>query len=87
MYVLILGFLGIKLAKDQETCRWAQEYFQHHDDRDKLEKLLEEKGMSPVAYLADLGVLSDRTVAAHCVHVSPGDIEILEEARVVPGQP
>ncbi len=45
----------------------------------EVEKLLSEKGLSPVAYLADLGVLSDRTVAAHCVHVSPEDIEILAE--------
>jgi 5-methylthioadenosine/S-adenosylhomocysteine deaminase len=45
----------------------------------EVEKLLDEKGLSPVAYLADLGVLSDRTVAAHCVHVSPEDIEILAD--------
>jgi 5-methylthioadenosine/S-adenosylhomocysteine deaminase len=45
----------------------------------EVEKLLGEKGLSPVAYLADLGVLSDRTVAAHCVHVSPEDIEILAD--------
>jgi len=45
----------------------------------EVEKLLAEKGLSPVAYLADLGVLSDRTVAAHCVHVSPEDIEILAD--------
>lgn len=45
----------------------------------EVEKLLEEKGQSPVAYLAGLGVLSDRTVAAHCVHVSPEDIDLLVE--------
>ena len=45
----------------------------------EVEKLLDEKGLSPVAYLADLGVLSERTVAAHCVHVSPEDIELLAE--------
>jgi 5-methylthioadenosine/S-adenosylhomocysteine deaminase len=45
----------------------------------EVEKLLGEKGMSPVAYLADLGVLSERTVAAHCVHVSSEDIELLAE--------
>jgi 5-methylthioadenosine/S-adenosylhomocysteine deaminase len=45
----------------------------------EVEKLLAEKGLSPVAYLADLGVLCDRTVAAHCVHVSPEDIEILAD--------
>jgi 5-methylthioadenosine/S-adenosylhomocysteine deaminase len=45
----------------------------------EVERLLSEKGLSPVAYLADLGVLSERTVAAHCVHVSPEDIELLAE--------
>ena len=45
----------------------------------EVEQLLSEKGVSPVAYLADLGVLSDRTVAAHCVHVSPEDIDLLAE--------
>ncbi len=48
----------------------------------EVEKSLEEKGLSPVAYLADLGVLSERTVAAHCVHVSPEDIELLREFDV-----
>jgi 5-methylthioadenosine/S-adenosylhomocysteine deaminase len=45
----------------------------------EVEKLLAEKGMTPVAYLADLGVLSERVVAAHCVHVSPEDVELLAE--------
>ncbi len=45
----------------------------------EVEQLLAEKGLSPVAYLADLGVLSERTVAAHCVHVSPEDIGLLAE--------
>jgi 5-methylthioadenosine/S-adenosylhomocysteine deaminase len=48
----------------------------------EVEKLLQEKGLSPVAYLADLGVLSERTVAAHCVHVSTEDIELLAEFEV-----
>ena len=52
------------------------------ETRWEVEKLLEEKGVSPVAYLADLGVLSERTVAAHCVHVSPEDIGILAEFEV-----
>lgn len=48
----------------------------------EVEKLLEEKGVSPVGYLAELGVLNERTVAAHCVHVSPDDISILAELGV-----
>jgi 5-methylthioadenosine/S-adenosylhomocysteine deaminase len=45
----------------------------------EVEKLLAEKGLTPVAYLADLGVLSERVVAAHCVHVSPEDVELLAD--------
>jgi 5-methylthioadenosine/S-adenosylhomocysteine deaminase len=50
----------------------------------EVQKLLDEKRMTPVAYLADLGILSERTVAVHCVHVSPEDVELLAEfeARV-----
>jgi len=52
------------------------------ETRWEVEKLLSEKGMSPVAYLADLGVLTERTIAAHCVHVSPEDIDLLGEFEV-----
>ncbi len=52
------------------------------ETRWEVEKLLEEKGKSPVAYLAELGVLTERTVAAHCVHLSPEDIETLAELEV-----
>jgi 5-methylthioadenosine/S-adenosylhomocysteine deaminase len=52
------------------------------ETRWEVEKLLEEKGRTPVAYLADLGVLSERTVAAHCVHVSAEDVGILVDFEV-----
>jgi len=62
--------LGIPMQIHLSETRW------------EVEKLLEEKGRTPVAYLADLGVLSERTVAAHCVHVSAEDIELLAEFEV-----
>lgn len=52
------------------------------ETRWEVEFLTAQKGVSPVAYLADLGVLSERTVAAHCVHVSEADLEILAECEV-----
>jgi 5-methylthioadenosine/S-adenosylhomocysteine deaminase len=69
------------LVREAELAEEFEVPMQIHlaETRWEVEKTLEEKGLSPVAYLADLGVLSDRTVAAHCVHVSPGDIEILVE--------
>ncbi|MBZ5589919.1 MAG: amidohydrolase [Acidobacteriia bacterium] len=52
------------------------------ETRWEVEKIGAEKGVTPVAYLADLGILSDRTVAAHCVHVSEADLELLGEFEV-----
>jgi len=62
--------MGVPLQVHVSETRW------------EVEKLIAEKGVSPVAYLADLGVLSERVVAAHCVHVSPEDIDLLAEFEV-----
>ncbi len=72
------------LVKEAEIAEELGVTFQIHlsETRWEVEKLMEEKGRSPVGYLADLGVLSERTVAAHCVHVSPEDIETLVEFEV-----
>jgi 5-methylthioadenosine/S-adenosylhomocysteine deaminase len=52
------------------------------ETRWEVEKIAAEKGVTPVAYLADLGILSDRTIAAHCVHVSEADLDLLGEFEV-----
>ncbi len=72
------------LVKEAELAEELGVSMQIHlsETRWEVEKLMEEKGRSPVAYLADLGVLSDRTIAAHCVHVSPDDIDILVDFEV-----
>lgn len=41
-----------------------------------------EHGMSPVEYLDSLGILGPKTIAAHCVHLSSNDMEIIAERRV-----
>ena len=40
-------------------------------------------GMTPIAYLDSLGLLGPRTVLAHCVHLTDGDIELIQERRAV----
>jgi 5-methylthioadenosine/S-adenosylhomocysteine deaminase len=52
------------------------------ETRWEIDEILARKGVSPVRYLADLGVLSERMVAAHCVHLSEEDIELLAEFEV-----
>ena len=39
------------------------------------------QGLSPVEFLDSLGVLSERTVAAHLVHVSEKDLQILSKRK------
>ena len=39
-------------------------------------------GMSPVEYLNDLGIFDVPTTAAHCVHLSDEDIDILAQKKV-----
>lgn len=42
------------------------------------------RGMTPVEYLHEIGILGPRTIAAHCVHVTQADLDILaeEETRI-----
>ncbi len=39
-------------------------------------------GLTPVEYLDRLGLLSDRLIAAHTLHLTPHDVELLGEHRV-----
>jgi 5-methylthioadenosine/S-adenosylhomocysteine deaminase len=48
----------------------------------EVEKSLAEKGKTPVAYLADLGILSSNLLACHCVVLKEGDIDLLKNFGV-----
>ncbi len=55
----------------------------HVDEtRKEHEDCLQQHGKTPVAYLADLGILNNRTIAAHCVHVTEDDIVLLAKQGV-----
>jgi cytosine/adenosine deaminase-related metal-dependent hydrolase len=73
--------LPIHLAESAEELEFLA------SGRGPLREFLEERGawdgsffapgLSPVAYLADLGLLDDRTLAVHCVQVDDHDIALL----------
>ena len=72
----------------QKTAQFAEEqgiYLHTHlsETVSEVENCYKEHGVSPVRYLADAGVLSKRTIAAHCVHCSDDDIELLRQHDVV----
>ena len=52
------------------------------ETRDEVAISRERHKASPVEYLESLGVLGPGTLAAHCVHVTPGDIAILARRAV-----
>ncbi len=52
------------------------------ETRAEIERIDEEFGRSPVEYLADVGLLTDRLVAAHCIFVDDEDIALLGERGV-----
>ena len=52
------------------------------ETRKEVDDLLKSKGASPVDYLARIGFLSNRVIAAHVVHPSPEEITVLKRHGV-----
>lgn len=48
----------------------------------EMDKYASEYNQTPIAYLADLGVLDARTLAAHCIFATDADIALLKETNV-----
>jgi 5-methylthioadenosine/S-adenosylhomocysteine deaminase len=49
---------------------------------DEVAILHEREGMTPIEYLDSLGLLTPRTVAVHCVHITDSDIAIMKKRGV-----
>lgn len=48
----------------------------------EMDKYQNEYGKTPIAYLADLGILNSRVLAAHCIFATPEDLTILKKYDV-----
>jgi 5-methylthioadenosine/S-adenosylhomocysteine deaminase len=48
----------------------------------EMDKYREARNQTPIEFLAEIGVLSTRLVAAHCIHLSDHDIELLKKYEV-----
>lgn len=51
------------------------------ETRYEVEKCIKDHGMTPVAYLDDLGLLNERCILAHCTWVTDNDIAILARRK------
>jgi 5-methylthioadenosine/S-adenosylhomocysteine deaminase len=69
------------LTRAKEAAVRAGVCFQIHvaETRDEVEQIRAARGVSPVRFLHDLGVLDSGTLAAHAVWVDQQDIDILAE--------
>ena len=52
------------------------------ETRDEVRECLDKWGKRPVELMDSIGLFAHRVLAAHCVHLSEGEIEILAEKRV-----
>ncbi len=52
------------------------------ETRDELKIVRERSGLTPVQYLASLGIFDGPTIAAHCIHLTDDDIEMLRRRGV-----
>jgi len=68
----------IHLAKELETGI----HIHLSESMNEVEIILKEHGKTPIKYLHDLGLFSVKTLAAHCVHVSDEDMNILKNNNV-----
>lgn len=57
-------------------------YTLHASEMDyEMEYFKEKYGQTPIAFLHGLGVLGERTIAVHCIHMSDSDIRLLAETN------
>ena len=52
------------------------------ESRGEVEESIEKYGKSPIEHMEELGLFKFKTLAAHCVHLSDNDIDILKKYNV-----
>ncbi len=73
-------YLRWLIEKAHET---KQEFHIHlSETTNEVQSCYKERGKSPVEYLNDMGFFDIKTCAAHCVHLSEKDMDILAEKKV-----
>ncbi|MBU2550152.1 MAG: amidohydrolase [Proteobacteria bacterium] len=71
------------LIGGKELAREFGTIFQIHvsETREEVEQVRSDRGLTPVRYLDDLGLLDESTLAVHCVWVDDEEIDILARRR------
>lgn len=80
LYTCPPGYLEKVIALANKTKRSLQIHLS--ETKLEVEESYEKYGKSPIEQVAELGLFKSRVTAAHCVHVSEGDLDVLAENRV-----
>jgi 5-methylthioadenosine/S-adenosylhomocysteine deaminase len=56
----------------------AQVHIHLSESEKEVSDSFQEHGKSPIAHVADLGLLDNHVIAAHCVHITDDDLEIMK---------
>lgn len=80
VYTCSEAYLRKVTGKSQELGMPVQIHLS--ETKEEVKTCIDKHGSSPVRYLENLGLLNDRTVAAHCVAVDDADLEILAARKV-----
>lgn len=78
----------VHISESQQECEWISvgnaelDAFLANMSPEATNLTWRGKGLSPVEHLDSLGLLSRNTLAAHAVHLSDRDIELLKKAQV-----
>lgn len=51
------------------------------ETKDELESFLQKKQMTPTAFLNTLGLLNEKIIAAHCIHLTSDDISLMKKHK------
>lgn len=78
-------------TNSEKTMLWVKEFADRHnllihthlsETESELKESISRHGLSPIAYMDQLGILSPEVIAAHCVWISDEDIKILGRHQV-----
>ena len=51
------------------------------ETRSEVDYVKEKYGKKPIYYMADLGLLNNRLIASHCVHLTEGELDLMAKAQ------
>ncbi|MEA2075709.1 MAG: amidohydrolase [Euryarchaeota archaeon] len=88
--IFALGPHAIYTVSKESLC-WVRDFSEKHDllvhihlseTKGEIEECIKRYGMRPVEFLDEIGFLSPRTIACHCIHLSRKEMELLRKNDV-----